>query len=170
MEAYAIARAHNLVPPTMEQPYYNLLQRDKVEVEYSRLYQAVGLGTTIWSPLASGLLTGKYNDGLPNDARMGLESYSWLREWVIKPERLERVRNYCKFAGKLGLSPSVLAIAWCLKNPQVSTVILGASKVSQLEENLKATAAADQLTPDILEELDQILGSKPKDPSNADNH
>jgi voltage-dependent potassium channel beta subunit len=170
MEAHGIARAHNLVPPTMEQPYYNLLQRDKVELEYSRLYQGIGLGTTIWSPLASGLLTGKYNDGLPKDARMGLESYGWLRDWVIKPERLERVRFYCKFAGKLGLSPSVLAIAWCLKNPNVSTVILGASKVSQLEENLKATAAAEQLTPDVLEELDQILGSRPKDPSNEDNH
>jgi voltage-dependent potassium channel beta subunit len=170
MQAYGIAREHNLVPPTMEQPYYNLLQRDKVEMEYSSLYQGIGLGTTIWSPLASGLLTGKYNDGLPKDARMGLESYGWLRDWVIKPERLERVRNYCKFAGKLGLSPSVLAIAWCLKNPNVSTVILGASKVAQLEENLKGTVAAEQLTPDILDELDEILGSKPKDPSNEDNH
>ena len=170
MEAYGIARANNLVPPTMEQPYYNLLQRDKVELEYSRLYQGIGLGTTIWSPLASGLLTGKYNGGLPNDARMGLESYGWLRDWVIKPERLEKVRTYCRFAGKLGLSPAVLAVAWCLRNPNVSTVILGASKVSQLEENLKATAAAEQLTPDILEELDEILGSRPKDPSNEDNH
>src|ERR1700730_890745 len=170
MEAHGIARAHNLVSPTMEQPYYNLLQRDKVELEYSRLYQGIGLGTTIWSPLASGLLTGKYNDGLPKDARMGLESYGWLRDWVMKPESLEEVRTYCKFAGKLVLSPSVLAIAWCLKNPNVSTVILGASKVSQLEENLKASAAAEQLTPDILEELDQILGSRPKDPSNEDNH
>src|ERR1700751_4312017 len=170
MQAFTVAREHNLVPPTMEQPYYNLLQRDKVELEYNSLYQGIGLGTTIWSPLASGLLTGKYNDGLPKDARMGLESYGLLRDWVIKPERLGRVRNYCKFAGKLGLSPSVLAIAWCLKNPNVSTVILGASKVAQLEENLKATAAAEQLTPDILDELDEILGSKPKDPSNEDNH
>jgi aryl-alcohol dehydrogenase-like predicted oxidoreductase len=101
---------------------------------------------------------------------MGLEGYSWLRDWVIKPERLERVRNYGRFAGKLGLSPAVLAIAWCLKNPNVSTVILGASKVTQLQENLKATEAAERLTPDILNELDEILGSKPKDASNEDNH
>jgi voltage-dependent potassium channel beta subunit len=170
MEAHAIARLYNLVPPTMEQPYYNLLQRDKVESEYSRLYQRIGLGTTIWSPLASGLLTGKYNDGIPSDARMGLEGYSWLRDWVIKPERLERVRAYGKFAAKLRLSPAVLAISWCLKNPNVSTVILGASKVTQLQENLKAAEAAEKLTPDILNELDEILGSKTKPRSNEDNH
>src|ERR1700758_1652079 len=170
MEAWTVARQYHLVPPTMEQPYYNLLQRNRVEVEYARLYQRIGLGTTIWSPLASGLLTGKYNNGLPKDARLGLESYSWLRDWVLKPERLEKVRRFGDLAAKLGLSQSVLAIAWCLKNPNVSTVILGASKVAQLEENLKATAAAEQLTPDILDELDEILGSKPKDPSNEDNH
>jgi len=169
-EAYAVARAHNLVPPTMEQPYYNLLQRDKVEQEYARLYRRIGLGTTVWSPLASGLLTGKYNNRIPADGRMGLERYGWLRDWVIKPERLERVRTYCKFAVKLGLSPALLGIAWCLKNPNVSTVILGASKISQLEENLKATDAAEKLTPDIMNELDQILGSRPKDPANEDNH
>jgi voltage-dependent potassium channel beta subunit len=170
MEAHAIARLYNLVPPTMEQPYYNLLQRDKVESDYARLYQRIGLGTTIWSPLASGLLTGKYNDGIPSDARMGLERYGWLRDWVIKPERLERVRAYGKFAAKLGLSPAVLAIAWCLKNPNVSTVILGASKVTQLQENLKAGEAAEKLTPDILNELDEILGSKTKARANEDNH
>jgi voltage-dependent potassium channel beta subunit len=91
MEAWAVARRYHLVPPTMEQPYYNLLQRDRVEVEYARLYDRIGLGTTIWSPLASGLLTGKYNDGLPKDARLGLDDYGWLRDWVLKPERLEKV-------------------------------------------------------------------------------
>ena len=170
VEAYAVARQYNLVPPTMEQPYYNILQRDRVEVEYAQLYEKIGLGTTIWSPLASGLLTGKYNDGLPKDARLGLDSYGWLREWVLKPERLEQVRNLGKLASEIGLSQSVLAIAWCLKNPNVSTVILGASKVAQLEENLKASEAASKLTPEILTRIDEILGTKPKAASNADNH
>jgi voltage-dependent potassium channel beta subunit len=170
MEAYAVARQYNLVPPTMEQPYYNILQRERVEVEYSQLYEKIGLGTTIWSPLASGLLTGKYNDGLPKDARLGLDSYGWLREWVLKPERLEQVRNLGKLASEIGLSQSILAIAWCLKNPNVSTVILGASKVAQLEENLKASEAASKLTPEILTRIDEILGTKPKAASNADNH
>ena len=170
MEAYAVARQYSLVPPTMEQPYYNLLQRDRVEVEYARLYERIGLGTTVWSPLASGLLTGKYNDGLPPDARLGLERYGWLRDWVLKPERLEKVRHFGKLAIELGLSQSVLAIAWCLKNPNVSTVIVGASKVAQLEQNLKASAAAERLTPEVMKTIDDIIGTKPKDASNADNH
>jgi aryl-alcohol dehydrogenase-like predicted oxidoreductase len=134
------------------------------------LYERIGLGTTIWSPLASGLLTGKYNDGLPQDARLGLDRYGWLRDWVLKPERLEKVRHFGKLATELGLSQSVLAIAWCLKNPNVSTVILGASKVAQLAENLKASAAAERLTSEVLETIDNMLGTKPKDASNADNH
>ena len=99
---------------------------------YARLYDRIGLGTTIWSPLASGLLTGKYNDGLPKDARLGLDQYGWLRDWVLKPERMEKVREFGKLAAELGLSQSVLAIAWCLKNPHVSTVILGASKIASI--------------------------------------
>jgi voltage-dependent potassium channel beta subunit len=170
MEAHLVARHFSLVPPTMEQPYYNILQRHKVEVEYAQLYDRVGLGTTVWSPLASGLLTGKYNEGVPSDARLGLERYGWLREWVINPERLERVKAFSAFANKIGLKPSVLAIAWCLKNPNVSTVILGASKVHQLEENLQASDAAAKLTPDVLDRLEQIMGTKPKDADNADNH
>jgi voltage-dependent potassium channel beta subunit len=170
MEAYTIARQFNLVPPTMEQPYYNLLQRDKVEVDYVRLYDRICLGTTIWSPLASGLLTGKYNDGLPTDARLGLSQYGWLRDWVLKPDRLEKVRAFGKLAADLGLSQSVLAIAWCLKNPHVSTVILGASKVAQLEENLKASEAAEKLTPELLEKIDDLFSNKPKAASNSDNH
>jgi voltage-dependent potassium channel beta subunit len=170
MEAWTVARQHNLVPPTMEQPYYNLLQRNRVEVEYARLYQRIGLGTTIWSPLASGLLTGKYNNGLPKDARLGLESYGWLRDWVLKPERMEQVRKFGKLATELGFSQSVLAIAWCLRNPHVSTVILGASKVAQLEENLQASAAAEKLTPDLMTQIDEIMGTRPKEASNSDNH
>ena len=170
MEAYAVARQYSLVPPTMEQPYYNLLQRDRVEVEYARLYETIGLGTTTWSPLASGLLTGKYNDGLPQDARLGLDRYGWLRDWVLKPGRLEKVRHFGKLAAELGLSQSVLAIAWCLKNPHVSSVILGASKVAQLEENLKASAAAERLTSEVMKTIDDMLGTGPNDASNADNH
>jgi voltage-dependent potassium channel beta subunit len=170
MEAYGVARHYGLVPPTMEQPYYNLLQRHKVEVEYALLYDRIGLGTTIWSPLASGLLTGKYNDGLPSDARLGLERYGWLRDWVIKPERLEKVRSFGRLAKELGFSQSVLALAWCLANPNVSTVILGASRVSQLEENLAASEAAEKLTPEILKRIDEIMGTKPQEGDNADNH
>jgi aryl-alcohol dehydrogenase-like predicted oxidoreductase len=170
MEAFAIARQFNLVPPTMEQPFYNLLQREKVEVEYDRLYDRIGLGTTTWSPLASGLLTGKYNDGFPEDARLGLAHYGWLRDWVLKPDRLEKVRAFGMLASDLGISQSVLAISWCLKNPHVSTVILGASKVAQLEENLKASEVGAKLTPELLEKIDDLFGNKPKDASNSDNH
>jgi aryl-alcohol dehydrogenase-like predicted oxidoreductase len=154
----------------MEQPYYNLLQRDRVEGEYANLYDRIGIGATIWSPLASGLLTGKYNDGAPVDARLGLERYGWLRDWVIKPDRLEKVRNLGKLANELGFSQSVLALAWCLANPHVSTVILGASRVSQLEENVAASAAAEKLTPEILKKIDEIMDTKPKDGANSDNH
>lgn len=170
IEAHLVARQYNLVPPAMEQPYYNILQRGKVEREYAQLYDRFGMGTTVWSPLASGLLTGKYNDGLPSDARLGLESYGWLRDWIIKPERLEKVKALCNLAGKIGLKPSILAIAWCLKNPNVSTVILGASKVHQLEENLQASAAAEQLTPDLMDRIEEIMGTKPPEPSDSDNH
>lgn len=169
MEAHEVARQYQLVPPTVEQPSYNLLQRHKVEIEYARLYDQIGLGTTIWSPLASGLLSGKYNQGNPADARLSLERYGWLREWVIKPERLEKVHRLGELAKKLGLPQSVLAIAWCLKNPHVSTVILGASKVSQLEENLTASTAAQKLTPEILTRIDEIMGTRPNDPDNSDN-
>jgi voltage-dependent potassium channel beta subunit len=157
MEAYGVARQYGLVPPTMEQPYYNLLQRDKVEIEYSYLYERIGLGTTTYSPLASGLLTGKYNNGVPPGARVALEGYGWLRDWVMKPERLEKVRNFGRLANELGLSQSVLAVAWCLANPNVSTVILGASRVAQLEENLTASDAAEKLTSQVLKRIDDII-------------
>jgi voltage-dependent potassium channel beta subunit len=170
VETFAVARQLDLVPPTMEQPFYNLLQRDKVEAEYSRLYERFGLGTTTWSPLASGLLAGKYNDGLPKDSRLGLNHYGWLRDRVLKPARLEKVRAFGKLAAELGISQAVLAIAWCLKNPNVSTVILGASKVGQLEENLKASAAVEKLTPEVLSNIDDLFGNKPKAMSNEDNH
>jgi voltage-dependent potassium channel beta subunit len=161
MQAVTIARQYNLVPPTMEQPQYSLLVRERVEKEYARLYAEIGLGTTIWSPLASGLLTGKYNDGIPKETRLGFESNEWLREYVISDEKIAKVKALAAVAADLGISQAVLAIAWCLKNPHVSTVILGASKESQLTETLTASEAAEKLNPDVLEKIDQILQNKP---------
>jgi voltage-dependent potassium channel beta subunit len=161
MQAVTIARQYNLVPPTMEQPQYSLLVRERVEKEYARLYPEIGLGTTIWSPLASGLLTGKYNDGIPKETRLGFESNEWLREFVISDEKIAKVKALAAVAADLGISQAVLAIAWCLKNPHVSTVILGASKENQLTETLTASEAAEKLTADVLEKIEQILQNKP---------
>lgn len=160
MQAVTIARQYNLVPPTMEQPQYSLLVRERVEKEYARLYTQIGLGTTIWSPLASGLLTGKYNDGIPKETRLGFESNEWLRD-VITDEKIAKVKALAAVATDLGISQAVLAIAWCLKNPHVSTVILGASKDSQLAETLTASEAAEKLTPEVLEKIEQIFQNKP---------
>jgi voltage-dependent potassium channel beta subunit len=161
MQAVTIARQYNLVPPTMEQPQYSLLVRKRVEKEYARLYSEIGLGTTTWSPLASGLLTGKYNDGIPKETRLGFESNEWLREYVISKEKVAKVKALAGVAAELGISQAVLAIAWCLKNPNVSTVILGASKESQLDETLTASEAAEKLTEDVLQKIEQILQNKP---------
>ncbi|MCE0498374.1 MAG: aldo/keto reductase [Methylacidiphilales bacterium] len=157
-QAHAIARECHLVPPTMEQPMYNLFGRHRVEREYARLYAEYGLGTTIWSPLASGLLTGKYNGGLQPGTRAVLEGYDWLKEKITRDakEKGGQLQQLEKLAKDLGLSLPVFAIAWCLKNPNVSTVILGASKVTQLIENLQAVGAQAKFTPDILKRIDEI--------------
>ncbi|WP_323013866.1 aldo/keto reductase [Devosia sp.] len=163
-EAWAVARANNLIGPTMEQPQYNLFTREKVEHDYLPLYDLFGLGTTIWSPLASGLLTGKYNDGIPADSRLTLPGYEWLRNQWTSPEgeaKLGQIRELAALAGEIGLSITHLALLWCLRNPHVSTVILGASKKSQLEDNLAALAHKDKLTPDVLERIETIMGNKP---------
>jgi voltage-dependent potassium channel beta subunit len=167
-EAFAVAHAHHLTPPTMEQPEYNLFNRDKVEAEFAPLYRDHGLGTTIWSPLASGVLTGKYSKGIPQDSRMAVKGYEWLRSRYEGPEGKERLRKADELAGlarELGIAPAALAIAWCLRNPNVSTVILGASKVSQLEDNLKALDAVPKLTPDVMERIEKIVGNRPKMPT-----
>lgn len=146
-EAHKVARAHHLVAPTMEQPQYNLLHRERVELEYAPLYSELGLGTTIWSPLASGLLTGKYNKGVPVDSRLAQGSYAWLRDALLSdPEakRVERAQRFTKVAEELGVAPAPLAIAWCLRNPHVSTVMLGATKVAQLLQNLEALDLAER--------------------------
>lgn len=164
MEAHMIARQYNLIPPSMEQPQYNMLVRDKVEVEYSQIYKTVGLGTTIWSPLASGILTGKYNNGVPEGARLNLDELSWLAEKNLQEEYFAKVRELTKLAEELGISTPVLAIAWVLKNENVSTAILGASKVYQLEENMKAGAAKALLSPEVMARIEGILGNRPAHP------
>ena len=166
MEAHMVARQFNLIPPTMEQPQYNMFERYRFEVEYGRIYDTVGLGTTIWSPLASGMLTGKYNDGIPEDSRVNLPGYGWLKRFFESEEgrsRIEKVRKLTKVADRLGTTMARMALAWCLKNPNVSTVITGASKVEQLEDNLKALDVVDQLTDEVLDEIEAILKTKPKE-------
>ncbi|MGO4552468.1 potassium channel beta subunit family protein [Lysobacter sp. 2RAF19] len=140
-EAHKVARAHNLVAPTMEQPQYNLFHRERVELEYAPLYSEYGLGLTIWSPLASGLLTGKYNAGVPQDSRLGHERFAWLRDALLEDPQarhIERARKFTGIAEELGVPPAPLAVAWCLRNPHVSTVMLGATKKEQLVQNLEA--------------------------------
>lgn len=157
--AVAVARAQNLHLPSMEQPQYNLLHRERVEQEYATLYADPGLGTTIWSPLASGLLTGKYNDGVDAQSRLGHEQMGWLKDMVLDPagNRLDKVRRYTALAAGLGLSPAQLAIAWCLRNPNVSSVILGASRVSQLEENLGALDLLAQVDEATWQQVEAIF-------------
>lgn len=149
-EAHAAARAGGWQPPSMEQPQYNLLHRERVEVEYASLYEEFGMGTTTWSPLASGLLTGKYNDGVPEDSRLASEDYAWLQDSVLgegdgESKRLKAARAFTALAADLDAPPAALAIAWCLRNPNVSSVILGATRVAQLEQNLQALAIAERL-------------------------
>ena len=165
MEAHSVARQYNLIPPTMEQPQYHMFHRYRFEVEYGRLYDTIGLGTTIWSPLASGLLTGKYNNGIPDDSRVNLPGYEWLKAMFESEEgqkRLQSVRELVPIAEELGTTMPRLAIAWCLKNPNVSTVITGASKVSQVAENMKALDLVPQLTDDVMEKIEAVLGNKPE--------
>ena len=165
-EAFAVARREHLTPPTMEQPQYNLFVREKVEADYIPLYE-LGLGTTIWSPLASGVLTGKYNEGIPEDSRMNLPGYEWLKkEWESDEgkAKLEKVKALAKLAGNVGLPIHHLALLWCLNNPHVSTVILGASKTSQLKDNLDALNSKDKLTPDVIAAIEAIMANKPAAP------
>lgn len=164
-EAYSVARQYDLIPPTMEQPQYNLLWRYRVEVEYAGLYNpdGVGLGTTIWSPLASGLLTGKYNDGIPADSRMNLPGYEWLKERLESDEgrsSLHKVKALAGIAADLGTTLPKLAIAWCLKNPRVSTVITGASRVSQVVENFDALDVVPLLTDEVMARIEEVVQNK----------
>jgi voltage-dependent potassium channel beta subunit len=164
MEAHMVAQRLNLIGPTMEQPQYNMFHREKVEVEFSQIYKTVGLGTTIWSPLASGVLTGKYLDKFPEGTRLGMEGLEWLKDLSLTEERLEKVRKLSKIASDLGTTMPKLAIAWCLTNPNVSTVILGGSKVHHLEENIDALELVPQLNEEILNSIEEVLDNKPAHP------
>ena len=162
--AYDFARREHLIPPLMEQPQYNMFHRQRVEVEYAPLYDEIGLGTTIWSPLASGILTGKYNDGIPAGARMSLENYQWLRpelESEAGRRKIETVKRLAPVADELGCTLAQLAVAWCLSNDDVSTVITGASRPEQITENFKALDVAGRLTPDVQEQIEAILDNRP---------
>ncbi len=152
----------------MEQPEYNLFHREKMEREYTPLFETYGLGTTIWSPLASGILTGKYNQGIPQESRMNVEGYDWLRKKLLSAEgqaKIEKTRKLGALATKLGTSVTHLSLAWCLKNPNVSTVILGASRVGQLEENLGALKALSLLSDDVMGEIETIFANRPEPPT-----
>lgn len=168
--AYGIARRENLIPPTMEQPQYHMFSRDRIEREYLPLYGEIGLGTTIWSPLASGLLTGKYNDGIPEGTRATMEGYEWLRsrfESQTALEQIEKVRQLSESVAKpLGCTMAQLALAWCLKNPHVSTVITGASRPDQVTENMKALEVVALLDDDQIQKIENILDNKPDPVSN----
>lgn len=164
MEAHMVAKQLNLAGPVMEQPEYNMFHRHKVEVEYSQIYKTVGLGTTIWSPLASGVLTPKYIKDTPEDTRLAMAGMEWLKNSALKPERIEKASQLNELAKSLGVSLPKLAIAWCLKNPDVSTVILGASKVAQLEETLQSAEVVPLLTAEVVQQIEDILQNKPAHP------
>ena len=157
-EAYRIADSHYLTPPTMEQPEYNMFNRHRVETEYAALYEEFGLGTTIWSPLASGLLTGKYNNGVPAGSRATLSGMEWMKDRILKQERIEAVKQLEILAGELDCTVAQLAIAWCAKNENVSTVITGATKVEQVSENLDALKVIEKMSDEVMSSIESIIG------------
>jgi voltage-dependent potassium channel beta subunit len=164
-DAYGIARAHHLTPPSVEQPEYNLFNRKKLELEYLPLFRDYGMGTTIFCPLANGVLTGKYNQGIPEDSRMSLSGYGWLKarlESDSGQDSLEKTIRLKDLADEAGLRLNHLALLWCLVNPNVSSVILGASRISQLKDNLGALENTELMTPDLLDRIEQIVNNKPE--------
>lgn len=161
VEAHMVAKDLRLIGPAMEQPQYNLFERDKMEREYTTVFKNIGMGTTIWSPLASGLLTGKYNDGIPADSRLGIEGFEWLKDRTLAQGRIEQVKQLSKIAAELNTTTATLAIAWCILNPNVTTAILGATKESQLLENLKALDVLPLLTAEVIEKIETVMGNKP---------
>ena len=160
MRADAVARQYGLTPPTMEQPQYNMFTRERFEREYAPLYKELGYGTTIFSPLAAGLLTGKYNDGIPSDSRAALEGFEWLQR-ALTPERVAKLKQIQGIADELECTMAQLGLAWCLKNPNVSTVITGASRPAQVTENMRALEVVPKLTPEVKARIDAILDNKP---------
>ncbi len=159
--AFRVAREHGLTPPTMEQPQYNMLVRERFEKEYAPLWEQFSYGSTTWSPLASGVLTGKYEAGLPKDARLSLEKYGWLKDRLLTEENLKKVTQLKPIAAELGCTLAQLAIAWCLKNPHVSTVITGATRPAQVTENMKALEVVPLLTDPVLARIERVLANRP---------
>jgi voltage-dependent potassium channel beta subunit len=166
-EAWAVAKDLKITPPQMEQPQYNLFERQKVEADYAPLYDLMGLGTTVWSPLKGGVLTGKYNAGIPADSRMTLPGYEWLKaQWDSEEgkRQIDKVRTLSALADEVGMPVHHLAILWCLSNPRVSSVILGASRPAQLADNLKALESKDKLTPEVIARIEEIMDNTPAPP------
>jgi len=161
MEAHRVAQQYGLIGPTVEQPQYNLFERQKLENEFLMIFNTVGMGTTIWSPLASGLLSGKYNDGIPEGSRFALEGFDWLKDRWIKDGTVDKVKQLAVLAKELGVSLAELSIAWCISNENVTTAILGASRKEQLLQNLGALGVKEKLTSDVKERIDQIVQTKP---------
>jgi len=161
MEAHRVANQFGLIGPSVEQPQYNLLERNKIENEFLMVFKTVGMGTTIWSPLASGLLSGKYNNGIPEDSRFAIEGFDWLKDKWMKENFLDKIKKLSLLAKELDISVAQLSIAWCIKNPNVTTAILGASRKEQLLENLKALDAAEKLNAEIMKQIDDIVQTKP---------
>ncbi len=161
MEAHRVADQHHLIGPVVEQPQYNLFERNKLENEFLMVFKTVCMGTTIWSPLASGLLSGKYNNGLPEGSRFALEGFEWLKDRWMQESMLAKVKKLAELAAELGISMAQLSIAWCIRNPNVTTAILGATKKEQLLENLGALDAYPKLTDEVMKRIDEIVGNKP---------
>ena len=161
MEAHRVAQQYRLIGPVVEQPQYNLFERMKMEQDYLPVFQNVGMGTTIWSPLAAGFLTGKYLQGMPEGSRLGLEGFEWLRDRWLQEEKIAKLKKLNELAVELGVSIGNLAIAWTLANPNTTTAILGATRKEQLVDNLKALDVLPSLTPQVLARIDEIMGNKP---------
>ncbi len=161
MEAHRVAQQYGLIGPTVEQPQYNMFERFKMEQDYLPVFKNVGLGTTIWSPLAAGFLTGKYNDGIPADSRLAIEGFDWLKERWVQEAKIEKTKKLALLAKEMNVSLAELAIAWTIKNPNVTTAILGATKKQQLEENLKALQVLPLLSSEVMEQIESILQNKP---------
>jgi voltage-dependent potassium channel beta subunit len=161
MEAHRVAQQYRLIGPSVEQPQYNLFERQKIENEFLMVYNTVGLGTTIWSPLAAGLLSGKYNNGIPEDSRFAMKGFDWLKDRWVKEDRLDKVRKLAELANEMSVPLAALSIAWCIYNPHVTTAILGATRKEQLTENLKALDVLPKLDADVIERIETIVQTKP---------
>ena len=161
MEAHRVADQHHLIGPTVEQPQYNMFERFKMEQDYLPVFKNLGMGTTIWSPLAAGFLTGKYNNGIPEGSRLAIEGFDWLKDRWIQDDKLAKVKKLALLADELSISLAALSIAWTIHNPNVTTAILGATKKEQLEQNLKALEVLPLLTPEVIQKIEDILQNKP---------